>query len=198
MRGRFTNLPERLRASAAILATGDPLEWMESLTIQSQLEDAAIKIEALDRESARTPDPAQIRADALLTDAARDVLAERSRQVSAEGWTPEHDDAHGAGQMALAAGCYAMFASVSDSERASTDLPGSLASLGKPIRGWAAWLQIWPWDRLWWKPTDRRRDLVKAAALILAEIERLDRAIPLSPTAVDGSPSPDAGGKDGV
>ena len=49
----------------AILATGDPLEWTESLTIQSQLEDAALKIEALERESARTPDPAQIRADAL-------------------------------------------------------------------------------------------------------------------------------------
>ena len=30
------------------------------------------------------------------------------------------------------------------------------------------------WRR--WKPTDRRRDLVKAGALILAEIERLDRA----------------------
>jgi hypothetical protein len=28
----------------------------------------------------------------------------------------------------------------------------------------------------WWKPTNRRRDLVKAGALILAEIERLDRA----------------------
>ena len=33
----------------------------------------------------------------------------------------------------------------------------------------------WPWVRRWWKPTDRRRDLVKAGALILAEIERLDR-----------------------
>ena len=53
MSGRFTNLPERLRASAAILATGDQLEWTESLTIQSQLEDAALKIEALERESAR-------------------------------------------------------------------------------------------------------------------------------------------------
>lgn len=118
--------------------------------------------------------------DALLTGtdtaAARDVLAERQRQISAEGWTPEHDNSHGAGQMALAAGCYAMFASVSDSQRASTDMPGGLASLGKPIRGWAAWLQLWPWDRKWWKPTDRRRDLVKAGALILAEIERLDRA----------------------
>lgn len=36
----------------------------------------------------------------------------------------------------------------------------------------------WTWDRSWWKPTNRRRDLVKAGALILAEIERLDRAAP--------------------
>jgi hypothetical protein len=28
---------------------------------------------------------------------------------------------------------------------------------------------------MWWKPKDRRRDLVRAAALIIAEIERLDR-----------------------
>lgn len=34
----------------------------------------------------------------------------------------------------------------------------------------------WCWDRSWWKPTTPRRDLVKAAALILAEIERIDRA----------------------
>jgi len=35
---------------------------------------------------------------------------------------------------------------------------------------------VWTWERAWWKPTTRRRDLVKAGALILAEIERLDRA----------------------
>ena len=28
------------------------------------------------------------------TAAARDVLTERERQQSVEGWTPEHDDAH--------------------------------------------------------------------------------------------------------
>ena len=35
----------------------------------------------------------------------------------------------------------------------------------------------WPhtWDASWWKPKDRRRDLVRAGALIIAEIERLDR-----------------------
>ncbi|MFF6751834.1 hypothetical protein ACET5A_31145, partial [Pseudomonas aeruginosa] len=37
-----------------------------------------------------------------------DVQAERLRQVEAEGWTPEHDDAHSHGQMARAAACYAL------------------------------------------------------------------------------------------
>lgn len=36
----------------------------------------------------------------------------------------------------------------------------------------------WPWNGRWWKPTNRRRDLIKAGALIVAEIERLDRAEP--------------------
>lgn len=34
----------------------------------------------------------------------------------------------------------------------------------------------WPWSRAWWKPASRRRCLIKAGALILAEIERIDRA----------------------
>lgn len=107
--------------------------------------------------------------------ALEDVVNERLRQVHEEGWTPEHDDQHGDGSLALAAACYAMFASVSDRARAMTDLPASLTATGHKLTGWAAWLEIWPWDRRWWKPKDRRRDLVRAAALIIAEIERLDR-----------------------
>lgn len=93
-------------------------------------------------------------AERELTAAARDVLAERKRQVEAEGWTPEHDDQHTLGEMAMAAAAYA--------------LPQKPAGfIG----------QIWPWGRQWWKPSrDPRRNLVKAGALILAEIERLDRA----------------------
>ena len=89
-----------------------------------------------------------------------DVQAERRRQVDAEGWTPEHDDAHSHGEMARAAACYA------------------LAGSSAPNDGTAALLVslAWPWDEQWWKPTSARRDLVKACALGLAEIERLDRA----------------------
>lgn len=85
-----------------------------------------------------------------------DVLAERIRQVEAEGWTAEHDDAHDKGEMATVAACYALHAGGFSAE---------------------AVMEIWPkpWGRLWWKPNTPRRDLVKAGALILAEIERLDR-----------------------
>lgn len=89
-----------------------------------------------------------------MTKAAADVLAERGRQVESEGWTPEHDDGHKFGELAIAASCYA-------------DWP-------HPEGGRCA--GRWPWDHHWWKPKDRRTDLVRAAALLLAEIERLDRA----------------------
>lgn len=88
-----------------------------------------------------------------------DVLAERERQISAEGWTPEDDDAYQNEDLAKAAACYAM----------PTQATGFVAKREMPPAAW-------PWAAKWWKPTNRRRDLVKAAALILAEIERLDRA----------------------
>ncbi|WP_243898094.1 hypothetical protein [Pseudomonas aeruginosa] len=84
-----------------------------------------------------------------------DVQAERRRQVEAEGWTPEHDDEHNGGELADAAACYALSAA-----------------------GWSTYAarERWPWPLEWWKPSTARRDLVKACALALAEIERLDRA----------------------
>lgn len=88
--------------------------------------------------------------------AAADVLAERQRQITAEGWTPEHDDEYEHGELADAAGCYALSSELFD-------------CAGEPPRPW-------PWPDEWWKPGNRRRDLVKAGALILAEIERIDRA----------------------
>jgi hypothetical protein len=92
----------------------------------------------------------------MLGKALLDIANERQRQQMVEGWTPEHDDAHDSGEMARAAVCYA------DPLNESRENP--------PPK--------WPWDARWWKPKDRRRDLVRAAALIVAEIERLDRATP--------------------
>jgi hypothetical protein len=92
-----------------------------------------------------------------LSQAARDVLNERQRQISAEGWTPKHDDTHGKGEMAAAAACYA------NPIRKYRD-PRCTDVIGWP-KGWG------------YKPKDRRSNLVRAAALLIAEIERLDRAV---------------------
>jgi hypothetical protein len=86
-----------------------------------------------------------------------DVVAERRRHVAGEGWTPEHDDAYDKGELARAAACYAV----------RSVLPGQVVRNGLTM--------IWPWGLSWWKPAGIRRCLVKAGALILAEIERLDR-----------------------
>ncbi len=95
-------------------------------------------------------------AEQRMSDAARDVLAERARHVSGEGWTPEHDDQYVNGELARAASCYAH---ASASWMDQRFMPSE-----------------WPWDSSWWKPTTQRRNLEKAGALIIGEIERIDRA----------------------
>lgn len=106
-----------------------------------------------------------------MPDAVADVLAERCRQVRVEGFTADHDDQHYPGQLARAAACYALGASdaVDGPERATMDTFGSE---GTPHRIHS----IWPFFKKWHKPVSRRRDLVKAAAMLIAEIERIDRA----------------------
>jgi hypothetical protein len=101
-----------------------------------------------------------------LSQAAVDLLSERRRQVTVEGWTPEHDDQHRNNDLAFAASCYAFHAGA-----ASWDMEDD----GMPYDSHPA-PKIWPWEPEWWKPKSPRSDLVRAAALILAEIERLDRA----------------------
>ncbi|WP_321895967.1 hypothetical protein [Paraburkholderia heleia] len=99
------------------------------------------------------------------TDASRDVLAERARQVNEEGFTPERDDGYADGQLAQAGAAYAL---------AVADHTNHLVNSGAAFYTHSP--DIWPWSEKWWKPTNPRRALVKAGALILAEIERLDRA----------------------
>lgn len=96
--------------------------------------------------------------------AIKDVHIERKRQELVEGWSTEHDDEHDTGAMAAAGASYALSASSGIAENEAWRLSRENAAQS-----------LWPWDREWWKPGDRRRMLVKAAALIIAEIERLDR-----------------------
>lgn len=89
------------------------------------------------------------------------IAEERARQVSTEGWSPEHDDEHGDGDMARAAATYALCAA-------------------EQAQGWDGDFvtapSLWPWHASWFKPKSPIRNLVRAGALISAEIDRLLRA----------------------
>lgn len=98
-----------------------------------------------------------------MSQAIADVLAERQRQVAVEGWTTEHDDEHCAGDMARAAATYALVGSSDGRTVGDADTPSITE-------------RLWPWEWQWFKPKDRRNNLVRAAALLIAELERLDRA----------------------
>jgi hypothetical protein len=95
------------------------------------------------------------------------IAEERARQIHAEGWTLKHDKDHTHEELVLAAIAYAL----PKSWRARTIFDHNPErSLKKSL-----WRLFWPWREMWWKPSgdDRVRDLVKAGALIAAEIDRL-------------------------
>lgn len=182
-------------ARQAVLEEGDLQELLErldaGLEYEGELETENDHIELFNVEAAQDlfadaaavirslsfPDHADVgKVEGELTAAARDVLAERRRQIEAEGWTPGHDDEHSSGQLAYAASVYALCAASPDADRAVMDEYGSYVSVPFRIRN------KWPFDGSWLKPTNRRRDLVKAGAFILAEIERLDR-LPSAPAS---------------
>lgn len=87
------------------------------------------------------------------------IAAERERQIAVEGWTPEHDDKHNKAELNEAARAYARAAEL------------QVRSGCEPTHA-----GLWPWDASWWKPSPEPiRNLVKAGALIAAEIDRLQR-----------------------
>lgn len=92
-----------------------------------------------------------------------EIRAERERQKDTEGWTEEHDDEHTFGELAKAAAMYCISGS---GENPTGEFVDHMYN------------NLWPWleHPNSFKPGDNRRDLIKAAALIVAEIERLDRA----------------------
>lgn len=100
-----------------------------------------------------------------------EIMAERARQI-AKGYDAAHDDRHTDGSIARAAGAYALHGKT------------VLALMGPPSRPLLTrqadpkyW---WPWSEEAYQPGTDRERLIKAAALIVAEIERLDRSAPPS------------------
>ncbi len=97
-----------------------------------------------------------------------DVIDERIHQIDEEGFDAEHDDNHVDGELAKAGATYGYMAT--QSQRMRFGLKDRVLRGNGLITDY-----MWPWGLEWWKPGTPRRMLVKAAALIIAEIERIDR-----------------------
>lgn len=109
------------------------------------------------------------------TSGVRRIAEERERQITEEGWSPEHDDTHQDGQLAKAAACYASPPAVHLRELVWRES-------GTNPYGEFVTKDPWPWGRVWDKrPSvsasfeERIKALAKAGALCAAEIERLER-----------------------
>lgn len=93
--------------------------------------------------------------------AVADVLTERARQIKEKGYSAESDAQYQNGELAQAAACYALYASGRQAPRS---------------------VFAWPFQTEAFRPHDKRRALVKGAALMLAALDALDAAAePLQP-----------------
>lgn len=122
------------------------------------------------------------------------IAAERERQITAEGWTAEHDDQYTEAELERAALCYLDVAS------SQVVVGGKGETYGPPDE--------WPWRMGWWKPADDPlRNMAKSGALIAAAMDRLQRiranALPNDGTAKSAladlsyAPSEEDTGEDG-
>lgn len=107
------------------------------------------------------------RLELLASPGALAIAEERRRQMTAEGWTAEHDDQHGGGELAAAGACYIRHAALT----AAID-HGDLNTASGPR---AIEPGNWPW-KCRWNPKTVGHDLARGGALAAAEYDRLARA----------------------
>lgn len=94
---------------------------------------------------------------------AKAITAERLRQITREGFTPDLDMRYTAGELLSAAKAY-----LTAANRRQTGHHGDTPED-------EAMICEWPWEPETFRPVSYRRDLEKAGALLAAEIDRLDR-----------------------
>lgn len=98
----------------------------------------------------------------LLEEILGEVKQERLRQINKEGYTQSVDDNGEPGRLAAAGACYAIRSAFELSQGSGSVLDGKV-----PI-----W---WPFDPSSWKPKDVRSNLIRAMALLSAELEKMQR-----------------------
>lgn len=119
--------------------------------LEAALEEALSRVAALHAENEQSYSNwrrAELELDAvrLTVGVLAEVAAERRRQIEKEGYTAQHDDEHNPIEFAKASAAYAIGAG-----------------------------GFWPWEIASFKPLGFRYNLVRAAALLVAGLERLDR-----------------------
>ncbi len=153
MKKKFIDIPDE-----AIIRPDDkfnPIQIKYSHVCRTKEErDLFVDFIAAMKKLKESPNPI---AEEKVSEGVKLISDERQRQIEVEGWSKEHDSQHEHGEIAIAASLYAM-PSEKRMFRPSTGLPVH-----------------WPWYAKWWKPSpeNRLRELVKAGALIAAEIDRL-------------------------
>lgn len=154
--------------------------WVDACACGASIEMATVAVQDLfdEMKKAAQPEDPNVRktwhAEVFKpkhSDGAASIAAERQRQIEAEGWTPEHDDQWRHFELTQAAMAYAASAAGVNAARMQEMHCGDYYPVS-----------LWPWAHNWDKrpgrdagDESRRRALVKAGALIAAEIDRLDR-----------------------
>lgn len=104
----------------------------------------------------------------LQSQAMVDVFNERQRQIETEGYSTAMDDSYKGNELVRASAGYVDHV-VGRSWTYNKEMPEVYQNEEVP--------EFWPWDDSFWKPKSPRNDLVRAAALLIAEIERIDRKL---------------------
>ena len=97
------------------------------------------------------------------------ILDERDRQRDIEKHSSVHDDGFKDVELARAAASYLLGYIYKNCSS------GMLADIARSASD-----ELFPWAESDWKPKDDIRDLVRAGALIAAEIDRLERLVELN------------------
>jgi hypothetical protein len=119
-------------------------------------------------ETTDTLPPPDRPSSAPLSSGADLIAAERRRQIDVEGWGAANDDGNTCYELLTAAAIYISSSRLTLAcARHGVDAAPAIESL----------VADWPrtWHPKWFKSTTAIRDLVKAGALIAAEIDRLQR-----------------------
>lgn len=95
-----------------------------------------------------------------------DVIKERNRQVNVEEHTHANDDQYQSNELIRGSHSYVGHV-IARSWTYSESTPEKYQS-EEPS-------EFWPWPDETWKPKSPREDLIRATALLLAELERMDR-----------------------